>query len=715
MPEGLMHATTRAVIAVLVAASIGPTAPRAAEEEAPPAPTSPAPQAADDAEPSAAGAGRVEEMVVTATRAPRPRRDVPAAVTVLPRAEIERSPSKTVDELLRIVPSFGLFRRTSSMVSDPTAQGVNLRGIGPSGVSRSLVLVDGIPANDPFGGWVYWRAIPRIGAQRIEVVPGGGSALYGNYALGGVTQVFSRPIEPSAFEASAEYGSLDTALFGARASRQWGPVGASLETELFASSGYPVVARSARGSIDAPAPSRHATVNARVEAEATPELSLGLRGGYFTESENGGTQFTTAAVKRLEYVAAARYAPAEVGVLDLSVFGHGPHFDQGRARVSSVASPRDTEVLAGSQSVPSHDLGAGLLGTSRPLAFAGTHRLTLGGDVRRITGATREDLSPAAVTAATVVGRETKGQQRLTGAFAQDVWDLSGALALDLAVRYDRWDNLDASRFERLGDGSTSLVPFSNRSNDEVSPKVGARLRPIEWLTVRAAAYRAFRAPTLNELYRPFQVGTVFTQANERLQAETLEGAEAGLELATPIGATARLTGFWNRLHDPITNVTIGTNLQQRQNLGQARIRGIEAEVGWRFARTWLGTAAYTLAESRVTDAPGQPQLVGRQLPQDPKHRASASLAFDDPRLLSATAQVRYLGRQYEDDQNTRPMDGALIVDLSASRRLASGVDLILAVENLFDKTYLVGRAGVDTVGQPRFIHGGVRFRLGEP
>src|SRR5467141_3591146 len=146
----------------------------------------------------------------------------------------------------------------------------------------------------------------------------------------------------------------------------------------------------------------------------------------------------------------------------------------------------------------------------------------------------------------------------------------------------------------------------------------------------------AFSASTLNELYRPFQVGTVFTQANENLGPETLVGGEAGVDVRSPFGLGARLTAFRNELKNPITNVTVGTNLRQRQNLGQARIQGIEADAGWRFARNWLVTAAYTLAKSRVTDAPGQPQLVGKQLPQDPKHRTSFSLSFDDPRSFTA-------------------------------------------------------------------------------
>jgi iron complex outermembrane recepter protein len=654
-----------------------------------------------------------EEIVVTATRSPRPRRDVPAAVTVLLRSEIERSPTKTVDELLRVVPSFGLFRRTSSMVSDPTAQGVNLRGIGPSGVSRSLVLVDGIPENDPFGGWVYWRGIPRMDIERIEVTPGGGSALYGNYALGGVTEVFSRPITPATADVSSEYGSFNSYLLGGRASDRWGNVGAAVEGELLKSGGYAVVAPAGRGLIDGDAPSQHAAVHARVEAAATPELALTLRGGWFRETENGGTQFTTAAVRRFGYSGSARYTPGESGVFDLSVFGHAPQFDQDRARISQTTPPRKTAFLGESQTVPAHDVGAGLRWTSPPLELAGAHTLTLGSDVRRITGSLNDDFFPATITGTTRVGLDVRGEQRIYGVFGQEVYDVTSALAVSLALRYDHWNNVDASQVVRFGNGSTEPTDFRDRGDSQVSPKVGLRLRPMEWLTLRASAYRAFRAPTLNELYRPFQVGLIVTQPNPNLGPEKLRGAEAGFELAPLRALTTRVTGFWNELDDPIVNVTTGTNLQERRNLGRARIRGIEADAGWRLGRAWRAIVAYTFVDSRVTAAP-DPAQVGKELLQDPRHRASFSLTFDEPRLLSAGVQVRYIGRQFDDDLNTRPLPAAVLVDLSASRRVTRNLDVVLAVENLLDEEYLVGRAGVDTVGQPRFIHGGVRVHFGE-
>jgi iron complex outermembrane receptor protein len=728
-----MNASRRAALlsrAVLLAAAIAPAAPLAEEvltasDPAPPAAPAatavdpaPAPPAEAPADAPAPTFG--EEIVVTGTRTPRRERDATDAVTLLSRAEIERSPNKTADELLRSVPSFALFRRSSSVVADPSSQGVNLRGIGPSGVSRSLVLLDGVPANDAFGGWVYWRGIASGDVERIEVAPGGGSALYGSYALGGVTQVFSRPISSSTLEASTEYGSFNSYLTSARVTDRFGPIGAAVEAELLKSGGYAVVAPASRGPVDGNAPSQHAAVNARLEGAATPDLSFTLRGGWFRETENGGTEFTTAAVRRFEYAATARYAPAGAGTLDLTLFGHVPTFDQERARITAPSGPRSHEDLAEVQNVPAHDVGAGLRYTIAPFELAGAHTLTLGGDGRRITGALHDDLFPAASATAparTLLGRDADGQQRLYGLYAQDVYDVSSALTVNMAVRYDRWINMDATEVDTFRDaaGKTFTAPsaMAGKSDEQVSPKLGLRVRPLEWLTLRGAAYQAFRAPTLNELYRPFQVGQVVTQANPNLGPEKLKGGEAGLEVVPLRALSTRVTAFWNELEDPIVNVTTGANLQQRQNLGQARVRGVEAEAAWKIRRSLTARAAYTYVESRVTAA-HDPAQVGRDLPQDPRHRASASITFDEPRLVTAVAQVRYIGRQFEDDLNAKPMAAAALVDLSASRRVSANLDVVLAVENLFNREYLVGRAGVDTVGQPRFVHGGLRLHFGE-
>jgi outer membrane receptor protein involved in Fe transport len=642
-------------------------------------------------------------------------RDVPATVTVLPRSEIEQSPTQTLDELLRTVPSFATFRRTSSVGSDPTAQGVNLRGIGPSGVSRTLVLVDGLPANDPFGGWFYWRQIPRVSIDRIEVVPGGGSALYGNYALGGVVQVFSRPPAKPELDLDAAAGYPRELSLAARGAEILGPVRGTVQGEVFSTAGYPLVLARERGAIDQPAPSDHETISGRAEMEVTPGLNLSVNGGYFHEYQNAGTAMSNASVRSGNYGVGANLHRESFGTFDLRFFGHVLGFNQARTRTTP---DRSSEALSAQQDVPADDQGLTLHWTSSLLQWLGAHRAAAGIELRRIHGVSKEDLFPATVTPTSIVHRETGGRQEFAGAFIQDSYQPVPALEVLGALRFDVWRNFDASQLTRDNAQNSSQTAFADRTERQFSPKVGARLNVAEWLNVRGSAYAAFRAPTLNELYRPFQVGTIVTAANDRLTAEKLRGGELGIELNPRAGLNARATGFWNTLDQPITNVTLDLPLpdgsqRQRENLGRARIRGVELDSGWHFAHEWTVTASYTFVDNRVLDAPGAPQLVGKHLAQDPSHRVSLALTFYQPRIVIASLQARFVGPQYEDDLNQLGMPGFLIVDLAVSRRLVENLEAYLAIENLLNREYLVGRSGIDTIGRPFTARLGLRWHLG--
>ena len=191
-----------------------------------------------------------EAVTVTATRSERRTGDVPASVNVLDREDIKQSPALVADDLLRQIPTFSLFRRTSSLASHPTAQGVSLRGIGPSGVSRTLVLVDGVPNNDPFGGWVYWSRVPLESSERIEVVDSSSSSLYGNYAMGGVINFVTNPPTAKTFDVKAQYGSRSTPKLDFLASHVWGKLGVTVDGNIFDTDGYPIVRASERGKVD---------------------------------------------------------------------------------------------------------------------------------------------------------------------------------------------------------------------------------------------------------------------------------------------------------------------------------------------------------------------------------------------------------------------------------------------------------------------------------
>jgi outer membrane receptor protein involved in Fe transport len=682
---------------VVLLALVTPGSARADE------PVAPAPEPPAASEPAVAVPGEV--IVVTGLRLARPLNDVPAAVTVIDRDQVRRSPHALADELVRDVPSVGTFRRSSSAIADPTSQGLNLRGVGPSGVSRALVLRDGVPVNDPFGGWVYWRALSPLGIDRIEIVPSGASALFGNFALGGVLQVISRPIEGRSLDAVVAGGSLGTRRVAARATERLGDFGVELSAEALHLDGYTPIRAAQRGAVDGPAASTHGAAGARVEhvrGDSTAHAAVRV----FTESLDAGTQHTTAGVRTVTYEAGWQLA-REPGTLGLQLFGGQQRFDQERARVSA---DRATATTASNQRTPSSNQGASATWTGRPSEH---HALVIGADAQRVAGTATDALAPPMVQPDTLVARAAGGEQRFFGVFAQDAVQVTRQLAVAAAVRLDGWHNLAASRTLTRGDGSATTTPLAGASELQLDPRLGALVHLSDEVAVRASAYRAFRAPTLNELYRPFQVGNVLTAANERLRPETLWGGELGTGVVAS-GLSLQATGFWNQLSDAIANVTLAGPLdgatRQRQNLGKTRIFGLDLDLAWRPGDAWTVRVGHTFSDAHVTAAPAQPELIGKRLAQDPRYRAIASVTYDRERLATIAGQVRYLGRQFEDDLNMLPIGAVVLVDARAERRLGRGFSVFVSGQNLFDRRYLVGRAGIDTEGAPRTFELGVTY-----
>jgi outer membrane receptor protein involved in Fe transport len=605
------------------------------------------------------------QTVVTGTRTERDRDDTPIATVVLTHAELERSPTLFTDDLLRQLPSVQTFRRSSSLTADPTSQGLSLRGVGPSGVSRAVLLVDGVPINDGFGGWIYWRSLARLGLDHAEVVAGPASAQYGSGALGGVVQLLSRPVTPFSVDAEAEAGTQDTQLLAARVAGGSQRLAGAVELEGARSDGYPLVTPGQRGAIDRDAPSAHLTANGRLEASLDHGARALLTGTFFEETEDSGTPASGARVRLGRAVLGVDWAAA--GSWRARLFGSLEQVRQTRTRVSPT---RDSEVLTNTQLLDLDDVGLSVQWQGRPLEARGRHLLSAGFDGRSSGG----------------LGQ----RQESAGLFVQDAWKLLPMLEVVGALRGDVWHN-------------------GTRWAQAVSPMVAVhgQLRP--GVSLRGSLGRAFRAPTLNELYRPFQVGSVLTAANAALGPETLFGGDVGVTFAATPWLALHVTGFGNLLDAPIVSVTLGDGTRQRQNLGQARIIGLEAGAECRFAHVFDLALAWTLVDARVTAGPTG--LVGLQLAQDPAHRATVSLTYSNRDVVTVMVQLRVLGAAFEDDRNTLPIDAVALIDASASRYLGKGFELFVAVQNLLGTRYVVGRAGVDTVGPPFSAHGGVRLR----
>ena len=162
-----------------------------------------------------------EQITVAANRTGVRVIENATSVTILSAQDLGATAAFRTDDVLRQVPGFSLFRRTTSRTANPTAQGVSLRGLGASGASRALVLSDGFPLNDPFGGWVYWNRAPRVSIGSVEVASGGASHLYGSDALGGVINIIRAPATGMQFPWKRPTGTKTPPI------SPWPPAGAS--------------------------------------------------------------------------------------------------------------------------------------------------------------------------------------------------------------------------------------------------------------------------------------------------------------------------------------------------------------------------------------------------------------------------------------------------------------------------------------------------------
>ncbi|HET8774307.1 MAG TPA: TonB-dependent receptor, partial [Thermoanaerobaculia bacterium] len=456
----------------------------------------------------------VDTITVTATRTETRVADTPASVVVLSSQALRDSAAPTLDDALRQVAGFTLFRRAGSRVANPTAQGVSLRGVGASGASRALVLDDGVPLNDPFGGWIYWGRVPRAALDRAEVLRGGASDLYGSSAMGGVVQFVRRKSPGVIAEVSAGSQETGTAsLFAAGAN-------ASVALDLLQTGGYVLVRPSQRGAVDVPADSEHASVDATLRG-----AGAFLRASYYDESRANGTplQVNDTAIRQLA-------AGFDRGALTLRAFASDQDYDQ---TFSAVEADRSAERLTVVQRVPSRGAGATAQWTQ---AFGARHVLVAGTEYRYAKGRSDEQRGAAFVTAG--------GTQNHTAAYVEDLFAVTPALSITAGLRADRW------------------------RETELSPRLSVLWRASPVLALSASAYHAFRAPTLNELHRGFRVGNVNTLPNPDLRSETLTGYELGARLRN-----VRLTLFSMHVDDTIANVTIAQTpaliTRQRQNLGE--------------------------------------------------------------------------------------------------------------------------------------------------
>ncbi len=589
--------------------------------------------------------------------------ETPANVSEITPEALARTPGVNLDDRLREIPGFSLFRRTSSVVANPTTQGVSLRGIGSSGASRSLVLWDGVPVNDPFGGWVYWTRFSPDNLQRVEISRGASTSVFGDLAMGGAISLFSPVARKQHLTAGYEGGNRDSQDVWAGYSDLWGRFAISGSARAYSTGGYYVVPENVRGRVDQPAGVSFVNGTARVDffgggnqffAEANILAEERPNG---TVSTKNSTSLGTASLHYLH-----QFSHDGISILG---FQTRENF---HSIFSAIAADRNSERLTFRQTVPSNATGGAAL-----WSHAGGHWNTVaGGDVNRAHGIDTDVLFPTGSR----VGGGTLLQH---GVFAQSDFSVS-SFRFFLGARHQ----------------------FTGQDRQFFSPSAGLAWGRGRWRT-RGSVYRGFRSPTLNELYREFRVGNAVTQANAALRPETLFGAEAGADFIGE-SSTVRMTVYRNAISGLITNVTLSSapNLivRQRQNAADSLSRGVEFSADKRW-RNWRGELGYLYADSRYA--------TGARIPQVPRHQGSAQVSYEHGRTL-ASFGVRSYASQFDDDLNKFLLPGFATVQLVARERLVRNFSASLAFENLLNREYLTGFSPTPTIGAPRLWRVGLRW-----
>jgi outer membrane receptor protein involved in Fe transport len=598
----------------------------------------------------------------------------PAAVTVLGRADLSGTPAATLDDALRSVPGFSLFRRSSSRVANPTTQGVTLRGLAASGASRALVLADDVPLNDPVGGWVYWNRLPIVAIEEATVARGAAGDLHGADAVGGVVSL--RSDSGMGVRVLAEAGSHATARGSGYGGRANGGTSVLVAGEGFTTGGFVTTAPESRGSIDARAGSRHGSAHTALGVDAGGSR-VTIRGSHFGERrgngtpvQRNGTRITQGSgrVENGRRVSARGYALIQ-------------RYEQ---TFSAVAGDRATERQTSAQEVAAAAVGGAAdwawSGPRGSLALLATGRLVDAELASSLFGLDGAELPAPSIT-----------PRQATGSIAAQASVHGSRASIGGGLRTEAW--------------RTSFQGSSHRVF--VSPRLWMVFGASGRLSLRLSLQSGHRPPTINELYRPFRVGDIVTEANASLRPEAARGVEAGASWHGRRVAV-RLLGFWSRVDDAIANVTLSSGdliVRQRQNAARIRAAGAELEFDVRVARALTVTGASSLVDSAFTRGP----LAGLRVPQVPRAQHSLGVRGSLGSIRLA-ADWRYIGRQFDDDRNAFALARSSTVDGRVGWLVRRGIEVFAASENLADSEQEVGRTPLRTLGLPRTSRAGVRF-----
>lgn len=679
------------------------------------------------------------EMVVTATRSEKQIDEAPASVSVITQEDMSRFHIDTLDEALQHEVGVYVKRSKGIIESLPV---VSMRGL--YGQERNLVMLDGVPMNRGYAGMVAWNMVGMNNVQRVEIIRGPSSALYGGNAMGGVINIITNL--PSKTEAGARigYGTDETLSYAAYAGDRWDRFALRAGYEYEDTAGY-------------------------ASSFVTRSVSAGsgsLTGGYGTTNTSGDPVWVVGdkgdqPASRYNFNAVAAYDTTSTGQIRLN-YQMGEHkydYDHpntylrdsagneawsgtvqaGSGKKASV-SPYNYVYYNGKAQenfyLPSlsYQEKFGAMGFKGVLGYQNWHKwytvatgygnsnyddsvgtrsdtwtdtwtMDLQGDLRvfsshyltfgvygRSDDMSQEDWNLTYYRdedSKTTKNKTAQGKDHLLAAYIQDEWRALPQLTIYGGLRLDYWQAYDG-KAGNVGDERT----FDEPTDSAISPKVSAVWNPLADTFVRASVGRAFRPPNLYELYRTWPSGSYTNYSNPDLKPETLWSYELGADQylwqrKVKLSATI----FHTDLQDAIESYKASDGNYYRDNVSEATINGIELAASvmpWSWLKLW---GNFTYNDSEVKENTRNPAAEGKALPDMPE--MTANLGLDATyKWFTFNVVGEYTGRIYSDELNN-DVEGVYggdskrwVWDTKLSYRPIERVELSISVNNIFDKTY---------------------------
>ena len=606
--------------------------------------------------PAASAQKYSETIVVTAERIETSQIESAAAVTVFTRADLQSMPVDTLADVLRYVPGLQLI---SVIPGAPPM--ISSRGFFGAGEVEYLQLfIDGVLAGDVESGLAAWQEISVDEIERVEILRGPASSLYGDTALGGVVSVTRKQSGPTFDVTLGSFGAKGAEVRFPAASIRW------QESDGFRAHGH----------------SRDLTANARLHrGRIRASIDLSDR----DRDEPGSRSASELRVNRLESDPIFRFDHDASRRMRAAL-----QYSTESSTILLHASSRESEIVRTLLLTPTFpDRAARAIDTSR-FGFEARNERKTGQQVRFAAGIEgfHERLESTYFAFDERRGDEVAtghGHRKRAAAYASAEWRVSPRTRITGGLR---WDGINDS------------FAGENASDTAISPRLGLNTQ-FGATNLYFQASRAFKAPTLDQRFdqRPFPdiSGGTFTISNPRLQPQQAINLETGVR--RDVGDRQwEIVAYWMHVDDEID---FDPATFRYANIGRSSHRGIEAGARWRWG-FMTPVVAYTWTRVEPRQGPNR----NRQLKNIAEHVARATVALPGWRRLEASISVEHARGRYLDDANRFPLDDSTVADLRVQSRLPRGARLNLQVRNLTDEQYApLGYALSDFNGDPQPLY----------